>query len=167
MKNLLTNVTDVAEVRTELLEQQEGKDDITGLEIPQGKSVLDHDHSDDLVRGVLHRNVNSMIGRIENAYHRELGWWYSDKLSDFLRKTADYLDKENLPVYHPSWIATVIVQFNKLNATQQNKVLHNFGTKAKKQNLLERRKAMRALMVKKLITKGEALEEILGVKESS
>ena len=164
MKNkvLLTSVKDIKECRDRLVKEQEGLDAITGYELPPNKAVLDHNHDSDLVRGVVHRNANSLLGRIENGFRREMQWWYEGTIQDFLRQCADYLDLDDLEVYHSGWIKTVMVQFNKLNAAEQNRVLKELGRYKLKMNLVQRRKAMREVLTKRFVTKGEALEIIKG-----
>ena len=121
---------DIKRVREELLKEQNNKDILTGLDIPSGKQVCDHAHdSDNYVRGVIHRNTNSALGRIENVWTRDLSWWYDKDLPTFLRQCSDYLERKKDTRYrHNSWIRTVKVQFNKLSASQQNEVLKTLGS---------------------------------------
>lgn len=125
----LYTTKDTTRIRELLLEEQQGLDLLTGLEIPKGKSVLDHQHFDELfVRGVLHRNCNSALGRIENTFTRDLSWWYPYSLSEFLRQAATYLEREPDTRYrHNSFIKRLKTDFNKLNANQQKDVLKIFG----------------------------------------
>lgn len=122
--------TDIKKVRELLLVEQDGKDKLTGIPIPLKSQVLDHAHDEQqFVRGVLHRNCNSALGRIENLWTRELSWWYPGTLSQFLRQAADYLELEVDKRYrHVNWQKKVKVAFNKLSAKQQNDVLQYFGS---------------------------------------
>ena len=43
---------------------------LTGYTISLSEAVADHDHSTGHLRGVLHRGVNSVLGKIENSYRR-------------------------------------------------------------------------------------------------
>ncbi len=43
---------------------------ITGYTISLSEAVADHDHSTGHLRGVLHRGVNSLLGKCENNYRR-------------------------------------------------------------------------------------------------
>lgn len=126
----LYTTKDTTRVRELLLEEQQGLDLLTGLEIPKGKSVLDHQHFDELfVRGVLHRNCNSALGRIENTFTRDLSWWYPYSLSEFLRQAAIYLEREPDTRYrHNSFQKKLKTLFNALSASQQNKVLLSLGS---------------------------------------
>lgn len=120
----LYTVKDVARVRELLLKQQNNLDACTLLEMPIKQACLDHMHDDEqLVRGVLHRQVNSYIGKLENNFVRMLGWWYPNDLPTFLEQAANYLRREPLPFRHPHWQKKVKTLFNSLSASQQNEVL--------------------------------------------
>lgn len=115
---------DVKSVRQQLLEEQENQDALTGLDIPEKQAVLDHCHSTQFVRGVLHRQVNAALGKIENLWVRYLKHWYPYDLPTFLRQCADYIEKEpDTRYYHPGWIKKVNSSFNKLNAAEKTRVL--------------------------------------------
>ena len=129
MTKTLYTTKDVKEVRTALLQEQNGLDTLTGLPLAPSDAVLDHDHSTQLVRGAIHRQANVVLGKCENLYTRSLGWWYSGTLQEFLRKCADYLDREPSQDYiHPSFLKRVKTDFRKLNAQQQSKVLTALGS---------------------------------------
>lgn len=135
----LYTAKDTARIREYLLKQQENLDACTLLEIPQKQACLDHLHdSEQLVRGVLHRQVNAYIGKLENNYIRMLAWWYPNDLPTFLEQAADYLRRKPLPYRHPNWIAKLKVEFNKLNSKQMKQVLEHFGY-ADGKNLKERK----------------------------
>lgn len=120
---------DVEIVRKKLTEEQENCCAVTGLEIPPKQHVLDHAHDDkQYVRGVLHRQSNACLGKIENLHTRYLSYWYPGKLSDFLRQCAAYLEKQEDTRYrHNGWLKKVKTLFNQLNAKQQDKVLVDLG----------------------------------------
>lgn len=54
--------------REELYVKQGGRCALTGYSIPLTDAVLDHCHKTGHVRGVIHRGVNSLLGKIENAH---------------------------------------------------------------------------------------------------
>lgn len=125
----LYTTKDVQRVRELLLKQQDNLDACTLLEMPPRQACLDHLHDDEqLVRGVLHRQVNSYIGKLENNFVRMLGWWYPNDLPTFLEQAADYLRKEPLPYRHPNFLKKLKTLFNALNASQQNQVLDKLGS---------------------------------------
>ena len=55
--------------RGNLLQLQEGKCYLCRQVIVEGEEVLDHDHKSGYTRGVLHRDCNILLGKIENFLH--------------------------------------------------------------------------------------------------
>lgn len=148
----LYTIKDVQNVRNKLLEEQEGKDLLTGLEIPNKQAVLDHSHDNNqYVRAVLHRQSNAALGKIENLYTRYLSYWYPNDLSTFLRQCADYLELEQDDRYrHPGWIKKVQTFFNKLKEADKDKVLVSLGS-AKGSNSKDRKDKLKKLINSKSI----------------
>jgi hypothetical protein len=64
--------SEIAQVRTDLLAEQQGRCALCGQEIEPGKAVLDHDHRSGQIRGVLHRGCNALEGMITNSLPRNL-----------------------------------------------------------------------------------------------
>ena len=156
----LYTTKDVARVRDKLKKEQNNIDLIIGLEIPDKQAVLDHDHNTQFVRGVLHRQTNVLLGKIENAYIRYIKWWYDGTLSDFLRGCADYLDKEHEQKYlHPAFIKKLQVQFNKLNEKQKQNVLSYFDEE-KGCNTAQRKLNFKKFVLKRNHSMNEILEAI-------
>ena len=155
-KHLYTT-KDVQKVREKLYEEQGGIDPITGLIIPEKQKVLDHDHSTQYVRAVLHRQTNAVLGKIENLWTRYLSYWYTGTLSDFLRGCADYIEKEHPQNYlHPSFIKKLQTNFNKLNEKQKQLVLLSFG-ESEGNNAAQRK----ALFKKFILKRTHSMEDIL------
>lgn len=101
---------------------------MTGLPIPDKQAVLDHNHDTQYVRGVLHRQVNVLLGKIENSYNRYVSWWYPGTLPGLLRDLATYIERGDNPNFiHPGWIKASNVQFNKLNEGGKKAVLGCLG----------------------------------------
>lgn len=145
----LYNTKDTTRIRELLLKEQEGTCACTGLKIPPKTACLDHIHNEDCyVRGVLHRQVNSYIGKCENNYVRMIKWWYPGNISDLLREIADYLEetKDNSEYRHPAWIKTLKVSFNKLSSSQMKQVLQHFN-KPEGNNLAERKKIFNEIVL--------------------
>ena len=135
----LYTAKDVQLTREKLLKGQDNKDACTLLEMPPKQACLDHAHdSQQLVRGVLHRQVNSYIGKLENNFTRMIAWWYKDDLPTLLEQVAKYLRKEPLPYRHPHWQKKLHTEFNKLPASQQDQALVSLGS-TKGKNLRERK----------------------------
>lgn len=79
--------TQVSDTRLTLLVQQGRRCAVCQLDCPPNEAVLDHDHGTGLVRGVLHRGCNSLLGKVENN-HRRYG---IKNLSAFLNGVPKYL----------------------------------------------------------------------------
>ena len=61
---------DLPAYRKALWEQQGKRCALSGYTISLAVAVVDHDHKTGHIRGVLHRGVNSLLGKIENNYRR-------------------------------------------------------------------------------------------------
>ena len=128
----LYTAADITKVREQLLKEQQGHCALTGLKLPS-KIALDHIHNDEqLVRGVVSNTGNIALGKIENLHGRYIKWWYDGTLPDFLRASADYIEKHNgknkeTRWRHLGWIKVARTRFNQLNAASQNKVLEHLG----------------------------------------
>lgn len=162
----LYNTTDVKRVREKLLKEQEGQCALTGLEIPPKQAVLDHDHKSNYVRAVLHRQVNVMVGKIENAFDRYMAYWYPGSLADFLEDCMMYLDKEQPRDYlHPGWIKSTKAKFNKLNSRQKDYVLNKFNCPSGK-NDTERKNLFSKLLLDKSLKYDTILQCLTEAKEN-
>lgn len=140
----LRTASDVRKIRTSLLKLQKNNDQLTGANLLENNCVLDHDHNTMLVRGVIHRQVNAFLGKVENSYTRYIKYWSNVDLPTLLRMCANYLEKNNnvqLVYYHPAWIKKAKINFNKLTADQQKSFLRNFNIKSM-QNPKERKNAL-------------------------
>ena len=101
---------DITRVREEILHFQHGKCALCHNPITEKTGTsLDHQHrtktsvigenGGGLVRGVLCRRCNVYEGKIWNNSKR---FGLHDDLPNWLRGLADYLEKENYPLIHPS-----------------------------------------------------------------
>ena len=163
----LYTTKDTTRIRELLLKEQEGNCACTGLEIPPKTACLDHVHNSQcFVRGVLHRQVNSYIGKCENNFIRMIKWWYPGTISDLLREIADYLEEtENKTEYrHPSFLKQLKVQFNKLNSSQMQEVLEYFGKPTGK-NLAERKEIFSKIVLDKNLGHDKISSVINKIKE--
>jgi len=124
----LYNSKEVSSVREQLYKEQNGLDKVTGLKLEYKDSVTDHDHKSQYVRGIIHRQVNAVIGKIENMHIRYIKWWCTTPLPALLRQIADYLelpqDKRHV---HPNWLKTCQTKFHALNEKSKTSVLHNMS----------------------------------------
>ena len=92
--------TEIKEFRTQQLLKQGGCCALCGQSIVDD-AVLDHCHKTGLLRGVLHRGCNSLLGKIENAMPRSrvdlgrlaaisknlIGYLTADPISELLHPT--------------------------------------------------------------------------------
>jgi hypothetical protein len=65
------------------------------------EAVLDHDHKSGLLRQVLHRGCNSMLGKIENNMPRSK--MTVDRLEVFAGRLIEYLRTQHTEVLHPTY----------------------------------------------------------------
>jgi hypothetical protein len=92
---------DVQAFRLRVLEEQGGRCAISGRKLALQDAVLDHCHTTGECRGVLHRGVNSMLGKIEN--HRKLAQLTNDAdLHRVLVGVVKYLSQARLGVRYPT-----------------------------------------------------------------
>ncbi|MGB0273596.1 MAG: endonuclease domain-containing protein, partial [Opitutales bacterium] len=78
-------------------------------------NVLDHCHSSGAVRGVLHRQSNAFLGKIENAWKRYCKRSSNVELAEALRNMADYLDAPDMDILHPVGATQLISKFRSKN----------------------------------------------------
>lgn len=159
----LYTAADVKKVKELLYKEQQGKCALTDLPIDIKDCHTDHAHDElQLVRGVLYKQSNMVLGKLEGLWLRYLAYWYPHTLSDFLRAAADYLERsEHRPDTrwrHPGWMRKVTIKFNKLPATKQNEVLKMMGSVVGK-NPHERKK----LFAKKVRDKTLGFHAIIAI----
>jgi hypothetical protein len=105
---------DIKSLKEELHEEQSGICPILKIWQEPGEVVLDHIHKSrksatpgleegGLVRGVINRYANVVLGKIENSWKRTgLSKNDSITLAQALRNMADYIEREPLPYVHPT-----------------------------------------------------------------
>ena len=89
--------------------------------------VLDHDHQTGMVRGVISRQANSLLGKVENFY---LKMCKGDKefLPVTLEAMANYLRTAKTDVLHPVGLTQLTKKFsNGLKADEQVNALMELG----------------------------------------
>jgi hypothetical protein len=65
------------------------------------EAVLDHDHKTGLLRQVLHRGCNSMLGKIENAMPRSRV--SVERLEAIAGRLIEYIKTQHTEVLHPTY----------------------------------------------------------------
>ena len=110
--------------------------------------VVDHSHQSGMVRGVVSRVGNALLGKIENFAYRRCQISQSH-LPAVLRGIADYLEQEQLDVLHPVGLTQLTKKFKALTSEKQKGILVNLGAKRKQlmecSNASERTKLFREL----------------------
>ena len=110
--------------------------------------VVDHCHKSGMVRGVVSRVGNSLLGKIENFAYRRCQVSQSH-LPAVLRGIADYLEQEQLDVLHPVGLTQLSKRFKSLTSEKQKATLVDLGAKRKQimecSNASERTKLFREL----------------------
>jgi len=88
----------IPSLREELLRKQEGICPLCKTLILPEEAALDHCHSSGVVRSVLHRWCNAVLGRVEN-WSKRVG-----KTSgiEFLENSVAYLKSEHSDIIHPT-----------------------------------------------------------------
>lgn len=145
----LYTAAEIKKIREQLLQEQEGKDAVTNLLIPSKQACLDHVHDDEqLVRAILHRQINSFLGKIENNWTRMIAWWYPYDLPTLLEQCAKYLREypKDKRYRHPKWIDKLKTQFNYCYCKQQDEILESLGY-LKGKNTQERKEIFAKLVL--------------------
>ena len=97
------------------------------LDIKTDDWVLDHDHQNGMVRGVISRQANSLLGKVENFYLKMCKGQKED-LPNTLEAMAAYLEQETLDVLHPVGLTQLTRKFgNSNNAEAQVEILKDIG----------------------------------------
>ncbi len=91
--------TAIKSYRLEQLEKQNSCCALCG-DVIIDDAVLDHDHKTGLVRQVLHRGCNSMLGKIENNMPRSR--MNRDRLRTFALNLMQYIETTHTDITHPT-----------------------------------------------------------------
>lgn len=148
MRKRLKNSKEAATCRNEMLKKQKGLDPITKEKITD--PVLDHNHgSEQEVRAVLDRTVNSFEGKVQNAFLRYIRHLTDKDLPTILRNLADYYeaDYSETPIHHTA-LTVDVNKFKRLTAAQQCSVLESLDV------IPESNTKKRANQARKLIRDG-------------
>lgn len=92
--------TEVKDYRSQQLSEQHSCCALCGDMIIDD-AVLDHDHKTGLIRKVLHRGCNSMLGKIENNMARNR--MDIERLSKWALNIVDYITKTHSDITHPTY----------------------------------------------------------------
>jgi len=91
--------------------------------------VVDHDHTNGEIRGVISREANSLIGKIENTY-KSLCKGSPEDLPGVLENIHSYLMQESTGILHPTGLTQLTKRFTRnLKADDQRFALRAMGAK--------------------------------------
>jgi hypothetical protein len=112
--------------------------------------VVDHDHLSGEVRGVISRQANTLIGKMENIY-TSMCKGDPNALPDVLENIAAYLRKEDSKILHPVGLNQLTSRFkNNLLKDDQCFLLHLLGASHSEidsyNNISKRVKAFKKLL---------------------
>ena len=91
---------EIAVYRSQQLLEQKSLCALCG-DLIDGDAVLDHDHKTGLIRKVLHRGCNAMLGKIENNMarnHLDL-----DRLEIWANNLVGYINNTHTELIHPTY----------------------------------------------------------------
>jgi hypothetical protein len=90
---------DIVEYRKQQLAKQDNRCALC-MDIIVDDAVLDHCHKSGLIRGVLHRGCNSLLGKIENNMPRNKVT--VDRLRGLAHNLIEYITTTNSTAIHPT-----------------------------------------------------------------
>ena len=91
---------EIAELRAQLLREQQGLCALSKLPLDASRAVLDHCHSTGQIRAVLDRGVNSLLGKIENSM--KINRIDMIALTNIANNLIDYIQMQKQPLLHPT-----------------------------------------------------------------
>ena len=133
---------------------------ILGTALDHGSAVVDHDHASGLIRGVIDRQANVLLGKIERLQKTFLKC-SNDELRLILMRCVDWMDShesdtsETMP-FHPKGKARMITKFRAMPKSQQEAMLIAVGQMADVQFPIGDTKAERLKQLKLLLKKLES-----------
>ena len=97
------------------------------LDVKTDAWVVDHDHQTGMVRGVISRQANSLLGKVENFFFG-MCKGKKEELPNTLEAMAAYLEQETLDVLHPVGLVQLSKKFtSSLTAKEQELFLEGMG----------------------------------------
>jgi hypothetical protein len=97
--------------------------------------VVDHDHITGEIRGVISREANSLIGKIENTY-KSLCKGSPEELPGVLENINSYLMQDHSGLLHPTGLTQLTKRFERnLKADDQRFALQTMGAEKSEINV--------------------------------
>jgi hypothetical protein len=91
---------EVAPYRAQQLDKQDNRCALCG-DVVVDDAVLDHCHKTGLLRKVLHRGCNSLLGKIENNMPRSK--MSMNRLEVFAGRLIEYIKTQHTDILHPTY----------------------------------------------------------------
>ncbi len=89
--------------------------------------VVDHCHNSGEIRGVLHRQSNAFMGKVENAWRRYACKSANVSLPEALRRMADWIEFSRTGLLHPVGATQLQKKFKNKKNEEQLKILLDLG----------------------------------------
>ena len=90
-------------------------------------TVVDHCHASGEIRGVLHRQSNAFLGKVENAWKRYACRSADVSLPEALRRMADWIEFSRTGLLHPVGATQLQKRFKQKKNEEQLKILLDLG----------------------------------------
>tara|TARA_E500000318_G_C3483881_1_gene181542 strand:- start:86 stop:535 length:450 start_codon:yes stop_codon:yes gene_type:complete len=90
-------------------------------------NVVDHCHCTGEIRGVLHRQSNAFLGKVENAWKRYACRSANVSLPEALRRMADYIEFSCTGLLHPVGANQLQKKFERKKTEDQLNILLDLG----------------------------------------
>ena len=90
-------------------------------------NVVDHCHDTGEIRGVLHRQSNAFLGKVENAWKRYACRSANVSLPEALRRMADYIEFSSTGLLHPVGAKQLQKKFERKKIEDQLNILLDLG----------------------------------------
>jgi hypothetical protein len=133
---------------------------ILGIPLAPSDAVLDHDHKTGHVRGVIHRQANALMGKIENFHRSFLSRLECGDLRTILCSMVDWIDADHsTKPLHPEALPKMVRAFGRKKAAEQCAFLESVGIRPAKTSL-DRQKQAKAwlLTVETYQDKGDSIQ---------
>lgn len=121
---------------------------LLGIPLSQEDAVVDHDHKTGKVRGVVHRQGNALMGKVENYYLRFMAKLDVGDLRQVLIRIVEWMETnyDHMPL-HPDGAKKLVSQFRARKAKDQETFLEAVGIDPAKTGV-ERTKQFRAWLMR-------------------
>ena len=104
------------------------------LGCPMIDPVVDHCHRTGLIRGVISREANSLVGRVENYFYRYCESKCTCPPEQAVRNVAEYLQSYWTDILHPVGAKQLMSRFKRKTKSEQEKILQDLKAKKSKIN---------------------------------